>query len=465
MISLPKLLLDAAERDASEIVIQTGQRPIIRTPQSSGAFGDPVTESELFEALTLVLSPEQQAELAVGNVVEFKVHVTAGGDWSLISEPGADGITVRGRNANAPEPAAEPGDGTEVGAPVDLPPLAPFEPDLGGDVPIAPQPVLRRRTQLDVGLADYAPDDPPWKGEPEPTPPLPDQTPGKSPLPPPPPVAGLESSDAVDFAIVPGAHPEDAPPQGEAAPADGATPDVPATPDGGNALPNPALRPTGEAPAVVASTPDAPPLREPRPTPPPAPPVPPTPTAGVPARPPESTPATRSDLAPLASRFLPGTICFARAQGGAELLARTADAPIEVYDEPRSVELGGRMLSELVEGATYVVRLEDPSRAMPWILRRVEEGSRVVVETRARDLDGAKRIFVGLGGPSAREWLAAHPIFWLDDEGGEWTLERDGAGPRGLRGRPTADVEPRTSEPEPRSGNGGGRRATPPLAQ
>ena len=77
------------------------------------------------------------------------------------------------------------------------------------------------------------------------------------------------------------------------------------------------------------------------------------------------------------------------------------------------------------EETTYLVRLEDPSLRLGWMLRRLEEGGSVIVETRARTFEGARRILLGMiSSPRADAWLSAHRVCWLAPHGGEWTLQR-----------------------------------------
>jgi len=355
MISLPKLLLEAAGHKASEVVLEVGHRPSMSTPQGRQPFGEPLQESEFFEALTGVLGPEQQAELAVGNMVEFRLSGPTG-EWKMVVEPSTTGIVLRGRRAGDLG-SSDP----DVGMPMDLPPLAPFEPDALGEAP-APEPVLKRRTHADLGLKAYASQEPPWAGEPEPLPPIPEPVPpsdGLSPLPPPPPVADLGPSreSGVDFAIVP----------------------------------------DEEHPTLVVPPPGARP-----------PPAPNTPIDGVPKR-------AKPAAAPTVD-IAAGTLTFFRDRALGDATATACGHTVTVLDEPSAVDLGGRMLSELEPGATYLVLLEDPSRLAAWLLRRLEEGSRVFVETRAASLAGAERIFVGLHGEPAVMWLAEHRVDWLQAE-------------------------------------------------
>ena len=72
----------------------------------------------------------------------------------------------------------------------------------------------------------------------------------------------------------------------------------------------------------------------------------------------------------------------------------------------------------------YLVRREDPSRCLPWLLRRLEEGACLVIETRARTVDGARRILLGAeAGQHLVKWLDAQEHWWLHPEGAVWTLD------------------------------------------
>ena len=402
MISLPKLLLEAAGRKASEVQLDVGKRPVLTTPSGPESIGETLGESDLFEALSGVLGPEQQAELAVGNAVEFRLS-TRTGEWTMLVEPSLDGMTVRGRRGTGEMPAKQDAD---VGTPMELPPLAPFQPE-SAEAP-APEPVLKRRTQFDLGLSTYAEEEAPWAEDESPAPPptsgngAPEER--KSPLPPPPPVGDLgpERASGVDFAIVPEAVDGAAAPEPIAVGSD-IVADVP-VPAGSNG-------PSGAFdPDAIADVPR--PADRFR-------------SVGRSAGSSGGSSSTRDDVAPLVDRLVPGTMCFAAEGGVAEHVAKAGTANVTILDERSAVDLAGRMLSELELGATYLVQLEDPSRIAAWLLRRVEEGSRVIIETRARDLAGAKRMFIGLHGEPAERWLAAHEVLWLADEGGTWQMTTD----------------------------------------
>ena len=63
---------------------------------------------------------------------------------------------------------------------------------------------------------------------------------------------------------------------------------------------------------------------------------------------------------------------------------------------------------------SIIVRVEDPAAHLGWTLRRLEEGYRVLVETRATSIDGARRMLLGVdAGPRADAWLGVFPALAL----------------------------------------------------
>jgi hypothetical protein len=106
MPSLLQVLHDATVRGAVEIVLEPDRPPQARGPEQVETIPTVLSEGELYDALGAVLKPEQQAELAVGNVVEF--HLFDGtAKWHLVAEPGGDGVIVRGR-AGEGQPPSKP---------------------------------------------------------------------------------------------------------------------------------------------------------------------------------------------------------------------------------------------------------------------------------------------------------------------------------------------------------------------
>ncbi|MBX7079729.1 MAG: hypothetical protein K1X88_11115 [Nannocystaceae bacterium] len=115
MPSLLQVLHDATGHGATEIVLEPGRAPTLRTSMGVETLRASMSEGELFDALSGVLGPDQQAELAVGNVVEFQLHDGVA-RWTLVAEAGVEGVVVRGRTQAS-------GDVAEVGVPLELPPL------------------------------------------------------------------------------------------------------------------------------------------------------------------------------------------------------------------------------------------------------------------------------------------------------------------------------------------------------
>jgi hypothetical protein len=346
MITLPKLLHDARARHALEIVLQSGQRPRLQTSSGPAELEDVLSESDLFDALSQVLAPDQQAELAVGNVVEFDLEEHGG--WNLVTEPNSDGVVVRGRSRvdlPRPDPAARKASDDAL----ELPPLEPFRPD--HDPSPAPQRRAPRSTRFDIGV-DYGPGGAPAGGQAGGVrgTAAPAGTAVGSPLGPPPTVGDLHSIDDGDleFALVPGPERE---------------------------LPSPA-------------------------------------------------PVGRDDLAQLVGALLPGTLCLVRTEGDIEEIAALLPTdPIEIIDEANVSVVLALGLAELPPRATWIVRLEDPSRCLAFCLRRMEEGARVLVETRARTGAGAVRGLIGAAPATLVQWLGAHRRRFLSRADRGWRLD------------------------------------------
>jgi hypothetical protein len=336
MITLPQLLHDARARHASEIVLQSGQRPRLQTKAGPAELEDVLTESDLFDALSQVLAPDQQAELAVGNVVEFDLDDHGG--WNLVTEPNSEGVVVRGRSRVRP-PASDSTPHPDRGDALELPPLEPFRPD--HDTEASTPRRGPRSTRFDIGV-DYGPG-----GSAAPPPGRPAST---SPVGPPPTVGNLEPLDdgELEFALVAG-------------------------PDR----------------AALGST-----------------------SYG------------RDELVDLVASLELGSLCLVRSDGEIEeIAALLPDDPVEVVDEANVDVVLALGLHELPVRATWVLRLEDPSRCLGFALRRLEEGARVLVETRARTGAGAVRSLLGDARSSAVQWLAAHRRRYLSRTTSGWRLD------------------------------------------
>jgi hypothetical protein len=339
MRSLPEVLREAEAQRAGEIVLASGQRATIQTDGGSSELGDVWTESDLFDALTEVLGPDQQAELAVGQVVEFSLQ-TAGAGWRLVTEPSSDGVTVRGRaNGSAPPPTHAHA-GAQEGVSLDLPALEPFRPERETGVPPRRTP---RSTRFDIGV-DYGPSD-----EAPPT----AASPGAAPLPSAP--ATVRSQPGVPMEVGP----------------------VSSQP-----LPSPGHA-NAPGPAAIQS----------------------------------------GTLAELLTQLPPGAVCFWRDNSATEDVAVAIAAAVEVVDESTVDAIVALGLSELPE-CWWMIRLEDPSRCLGFVLRRAEEGGRTLVETRARDGLGAQRILLGPHATAAAgAWLAAQLRFLLWRASDQWSLQ------------------------------------------
>ena len=346
MRSLAQVLHEAAKQNATEIILEAGELPMIRTAAGSVALGDVFGESELFDALGGVLGPDQQAELAVGSVVEF--HIDSGSTrWSLITEAGAQGIVIRGRSSNSMR------DRSEVGIPLDLPPLEHSDLDSDG-APDMHASVLNRatrRTVLDLAASrlDEEPPGPSDASEPSGRP------------------SWLESNEfddgprpqaSIDFEL----RDSDPPTEGIE------LPDV-----------------SEDFGALVQETPDR----------------------------------TGGSVADHLGRLTPGTLCLLHRPPGRERIAVPGTTLVETSTSEAS--LAGALARE---GVTWYLSLEDPSERLGWILRRLEEGARVIVETRALSLEGARRVLLGVNAsPRAEAWLSAHRVCWLVARDGGWVLE------------------------------------------
>lgn len=132
----------------------------------------------------------------------------------------------------------------------------------------------------------------------------------------------------------------------------------------------------------------------------------------------------REDMAELLTAFEPGSLALLlRASGHAEAVAQALGAPTMALGDADTREQATGRLGELGDGGVLILRAEDPSPWLPWLLRRVEEGHRAIVETDARTPAGARRILLGVGAPPrAEQWLDAVRVLSATVEDGRWTL-------------------------------------------
>lgn len=377
---------EAERHSVDEIVIEPGQPVTFHGDQGALVLGEALTESNISDALSRVLAPEQQAELAVAGIVEFYVEGYA--EWSLVAESGSDGVVIRGRLRSGATPDA-------VGMPLDLPPLEPFQPD-GGETqaPHAPISALRqthtRSTRWDVDVAGSVlePMPPTGSGAIEDTTLPPRHAPGRPTTDftvrgghdvPPRLGSPLDDDEGVDFALV------------------GRTPLTTELPD---------VR------ADVRADPRAESHFEHAPT-----------MERIVA----TRPTIRGDdtLAMHVDALAPGTVVYLAGIGMGERLLQHLEDGFELIDLDSWDVVTTRPFEEMpLTGRGYLVRLEDPSRCLAWLLRRLEEGARIVVETRARTASGARRALLGLEAtPHVVAWLDAHPQLWLHADGRAWLLQ------------------------------------------
>ncbi|HEY0136382.1 MAG TPA: hypothetical protein VGB85_20000, partial [Nannocystis sp.] len=146
----------------------------------------------------------------------------------------------------------------------------------------------------------------------------------------------------------------------------------------------------------------------------------------------------REDMAELLAAFEPGSLALLlRAPGQAEALAAALELPSLTLGESDTPAQASARLGELGHhgqhghhghhghgnGGVLIVRAEDPSPWLAWLLRRVEEGRRVIVETDALTPAGARRILLGVGAtPRAELWLDAVRVLSATVSEDRWIL-------------------------------------------
>jgi len=378
VFSLPQVLYEAQRHAVEEIAIERGEPVTFHGDQGALILGGVLGDADISDALSQVLAPDQQAELAVAGVVEFAVEGYT--EWSLVAETAAEGVVIRGRRRHD---AASRG----VGAPLDIPPLRPFQPEPGADMPPSDS-VLQaggRSTRWDVGLAgsmfDESGSDPgpsEFDGSDPSARSLPSADPGP-----------LADDAAIDFALVGSAGP-------------GSTDELREFQSG----------PTGTLPLQEADRSGRGPTQDIAPS---------RPQARMGVRP---TMHGADTLAAHVDALDPGTVVYLAGMGVGERLLQQLDEGYETIDDETWTTVTTIPIEELAVGSGYLVRMEDPSRCVPWLLRRLEEGARVVVEGRARTAAGARRILLGPEAtPHLVQWIDAHQQLWLYNDGVAWQLE------------------------------------------
>jgi hypothetical protein len=125
---------------------------------------------------------------------------------------------------------------------------------------------------------------------------------------------------------------------------------------------------------------------------------------------------------PLIEGLVHGTVCYVHGGGAVALLGGSGVLVYVEGDDPKHAaeDTHGR-----ASGMWIVLSVDDPSPWLGWILRRLEEGHRVLVDTHARAPEGAHRGLLGLAaGVRADAWLAAHHECAVVEAGDAWRLHR-----------------------------------------
>lgn len=418
MRSLASLLEGAVRRAAFEVRLESGQPIVYTTARGTEAEASVLPRTELFDMIVAAVDDAQQIELVVGNPVEFTVD--AGTRWSVSAEPGQDGITVRAQRPGRP---AAPAFHDEVGGPDGFE-LEEPEFDVGlGARPASPKPSRRPRppsaappSQLDVEALDVPAVDDSGTVEFSPVSAAPAFESG---------TWALADDDELDIGL--DDPDEDSLPTGFAQ-VGAADPHIGVPDDddedaqfdpfssSSSLPPDPAIERRHTLPPTVKAM-----------------------QASSPAIASESSisrhavelsqritqrelgsvrtgdGATQRELASIAvggpgliADVAEGTLVYVLEPGFADVLARSSQAPVITIDEPHDPAQVWTRVRELPPGAIVVVRCEDPSTLLDGILRRLEEGYRVFVETRARTVEGARRILLGISATDrAERWLDA----------------------------------------------------------
>ncbi|MEZ4454370.1 MAG: hypothetical protein R3B09_33270 [Nannocystaceae bacterium] len=130
------------------------------------------------------------------------------------------------------------------------------------------------------------------------------------------------------------------------------------------------------------------------------------------------------DAGLLVGSMRPGSLCFLHfGNDMGTQIARASQEVVLTIGEGDTIAAKTPGLAELGDDGVIVVSLEDPSAWLAWLLRRVEEGRRVLVETRATTHDGARRILLGVGASDRAEaWLNALPVTSAALRNGSWSI-------------------------------------------
>lgn len=447
MPTLLSLLEEGAKRSAVEVVLESGQPVVFTTARGGEVEREVLPRTELFDMISAAVADEQQIELAVGNPVEFEIRA-GGSDWSVVAEPGMEGMRVRARrDASELEIALDESSSRLTLGDIDLEaetePLAPadtgtmlersaIDPDPGPAAPFESGTwALDDEDDFDVELEGEP--NLPSRGEAAasgvPGPPEPSYDFQASEAPPL--TTDVESLDLPpptddDFIGVPDDDDDDDAEEFDpfAEPISSGSPPAPAEakPKPKPAAPKPKPEPklaaskresakTIPAMSAARNSPTEPELQA----------IEPAGQAATrrdirPVRAPEAD--TQRDmpsygkggaeLSELAVDIAEGSLVYIAEPGFAEGLAQSFQAPSLTLDDAVNPQEAWSRLRTMPRGAIIIVDREDPSALLGWILRRLEEGYRVFLESRARDPEGARRCLLGLDASErAEQWLSA----------------------------------------------------------
>ena len=126
-------------------------------------------------------------------------------------------------------------------------------------------------------------------------------------------------------------------------------------------------------------------------------------------------------LADLARTIEPGTLCVISGRANAELFAASLrGGPLALIVEDGTERVAGRW-SVVSPGGRVVLCVGAPWALVAWMLRRLEEGTSVVVEHPAASALRVREALLGFD-PSARveRWIDEHPHHWIRKIGGAW---------------------------------------------
>ncbi|MBA3544944.1 MAG: hypothetical protein H0T76_00525 [Nannocystis sp.] len=376
---LSTLLHEASARHPAEVVIETDQPVRMHLSdgtqtQLAGAIGGTAISDELSD----LLSTEQQVDLALGEQVKFDL-VVGPYTWQLVGETASEVISVRARPTGE---LLDASDSMQI----------PIEPD--DSDPVEPQDVPRPRRALASGPSeidiDINFDDEAALAQDDPRP-----------------AAGLRL--AALKSVPADSKPQPMWPRRQAAPQAQGKAGAPTWAREGRrgrtqpvGFPGPSGKVGPSGPVGYPGPASA------------------TATQQMPLRP----APRREDLGEILGAFGPGTlVLLLRAPGQGEQLTAAIELPTVILGDGDRPEQASARITELGPIGVLLLRVEDPSLWLGWLLRRIEEGHRVLVETDARTPAGARRVLLGVdGSPRAEQWLDAVPVRSATVEDGRWML-------------------------------------------